>query len=108
MQLLLCWYWWVLFKLRNCGIHFVPRLGVRNENVHLRLKPTRVIQRASENSDERRIASFKLASRKSRPAFGTKAAFVFSTPDTRREMVTQLPAGESKCLPRYQHAGRKA
>src|SRR5207244_12934815 len=92
--LLLCWYWRILLKLRNHVIHFVPLLDVRNDNVHLRLKPTRVVQRTSQDSDKRRIASFKLASRKSRAAFGTKAAFMFSTPETRREMVTQLPAGE--------------
>src|SRR5207245_10584930 len=88
--LLLCWYWRILLKLRNRGIHFVPLLGVRNENGHLRLKTTRVVQRASEDSDNSRIASLKPASRKSRAAFRTKAVSLFSTSQTMREMEPEL------------------
>jgi hypothetical protein len=46
VSLLLRWQRWILLKFWNCGIHFVPRLRVRNENVHLRLEPTWIIQGA--------------------------------------------------------------
>ncbi len=106
--LLLCWYWRVLLKFRDCRIHFVPRLGVRNENVHLWLKPTRIIQAACQDSDKRRIASFKFASRNSRSAFRTKTPLVLPASDAGRKMVAQLPARKSKCFSRQQHAGNKS
>src|SRR5438046_8665989 len=104
MILLLCWRWRVLLEFRNRGIHLVPRLSVRNENIHLRMKPTRIVEAASQDSHKLRFLSFKFASRNSGPAFGTKTAFVLPPPDARREMVAQLSACYSKCRSRQQHS----
>src|SRR6266498_498917 len=84
--------WWVLPEFRNCGIHLIPRWRVRNKNIHLRVKPTRVIQAAGQDSDKLRIACFKFASRNSGTAFRTKTAFVFPARQARGEMITQLSA----------------
>src|SRR4029450_3550943 len=101
--LFFCWRWRVLFEFRNCGIHFVPRLSGRNENIHLRLKPTPIPQGASQDSHKRRIPGFEFGTGHSRSAVGTKTAFVFASPDAGCEMVTQLSARQSEGLCRYQY-----
>ncbi len=110
VKLVSLFFWWrrVLLKFRDRGIHLVPRLRIRNENIHLRLKPTRIVQRASQDSDKRRISSLKFASRNTRPAFGTKTTFMFSAPDTGCEMVTQLSVRQSKCRFRQQQPGNES
>src|SRR5207249_11093422 len=40
------------FVFRNCRVHLVPRLGVRNKEIHLRTKPTWIIKTARGDSDE--------------------------------------------------------
>ena len=106
--LFLCRQRRILIELRNCGIHLVPRLGVRNEDVHLWLKPTRIIEAASQDSHKGRFYSFKFASRNSGSAFRTKTAFMFASPDAGREMVTQLSADQSKRLSRQQQPGSES
>jgi hypothetical protein len=103
-------FWWrrILLEFRNRGIHLVPWLRIRNEEIHLRLEPARIIERASQDSHKLRFCSFKFASRNTRSAFGTKTAFMFSSPDTGREMVTQSSACQSKRLSRHQHPGSES
>jgi hypothetical protein len=83
-------------------------LRVRNENIHLGSKPTRIIKTAGKDSHEWRITRFKFGSCKSRPAFGTITAFMLASSDAGREMVTQLSARQSKRLCRYQDCGNKS
>lgn len=103
-------FWWrrILLEFRNRGIHLVPWLRIRNEEIHLRLEPARIIERASQDSHKRRFCSFKFASRNTRSAFRTKTAFMFSSPDTGREMVTQSSACQSKRPSRHQHPGSES
>src|SRR5262249_1531616 len=89
------------------GIHLIPRLRVRNENVHLRLKPTRIIQCAGQNSDGLRLL-FKFAAGNERSAFRTKTALVFSSADAGRKMVAQLSARQSKRFCGHHHCGSKS
>ena len=42
----------IVFELRDCGVHVVPGLGIRSEEIHLRLKPTGVIEAAGSDADE--------------------------------------------------------
>src|SRR4029077_14334446 len=91
----LCWYWRILLEFWNLRIHLIPRLRIRNEEIHLRLEPAGIIQSAGQDSHKLRFSSLKFASRNSRPAFGTKTAFVFSSPDAGCEMVTQSSACQS-------------
>jgi hypothetical protein len=102
---LLLWRGWILLEFRNRRIHLVPRLGFRNEDVHLWLKPARIIQTAGQDSDKRRIALFGFGSGHSRPALGTKTALVLSSSDAGGEVVMQLSARHSKRLCRHQHRG---
>ena len=108
MVSLFLWYWRILFEFRNRGIHLVPRLRVGNENIHLRLKPARIIKASSQDSHKGRFYSFKFASRNSGSAFRTKTAFMFASPDAGREMVTQLSADQSKRLSRQQQPGSES
>src|SRR5947207_15976332 len=44
----------ILFKLRQRGIHLIPRVRVRCPDIHLRVEPTRIIQaRRSDRYDVR-------------------------------------------------------
>jgi hypothetical protein len=110
VKLVSLFFWWrrILLEFRNRGIHLVPWLRIRNEEIHLRLEPARIIERASQDSHKLRFCSFKFASRNTRSAFGTKTAFMFSSPDTGREMVTQLSACQSKRPSRHQHPGSES
>src|SRR5438094_9027880 len=106
--LFLCRQRRILIELRNCGIHLVPRLGVRNEDVHLWLKPARIIETASQDSHKGRFYSFKFASCNPGPAFRTETASMFASSDAGREMVTQLSAWESKRFSRQQQPGSES
>ena len=99
------WHRRVILEFRNRGIHLVPRLRVGNEEVHLRLEPTWVVQCSRQHSDEGRIARFRFGAGHSRSAFGAKTALVFSRADARREMVTQLSACNSKSISRNHDRG---
>src|SRR5262249_39729330 len=63
---------------------------------------------ASEHSDKRRFTCFKFRSGNSRPAFGTKTAFVFSSPNAGCEVIMQLSARQSKRLCWHHDCGRES
>jgi hypothetical protein len=97
-----------LLKIRNRWIHLIPWLSVRNENLHLRLKPAWIIEAAGEDPHKLRFSCFKFRPSESRSAFGTKTALVFSPRNTGCEMVTQLSARQSKRRHRHQNCGSKS
>src|SRR5256714_11551243 len=84
------WERWILLELRNRRIHLVPRLCVRNENIHLRVEHSGVVQAARQQTDKGRISFCKLSSSDTGSTFRTKTAFMFSTPDTWCEVVAQF------------------
>src|SRR5262249_57451370 len=98
--LILCWRWRILFEFRNRWIHLVPRLRIRNKNVHLRFEPTGVIQAARQHTDKGRISFFKLSTGDAGSTFGTKTAFMFFALDTSCLVVAQLSLLYSKFITR--------
>src|SRR2546423_10800646 len=95
----------ILLELRNRRIHLVPRLCVRNENIHLRFEHSGVVQAARQHTDKGRLSFFKLSSGHAGSTFRTKTAFMFSASDTWCEGVTQLSLRYSKRLSRKQDCG---
>src|SRR5262249_26825179 len=76
--LILCWRWRISFEFRNRWVHLVPRLRVRNKNVHLRFEQTGVVQAARQHTEKGRISFFKLSTGDAGSTFGTKTALMFS------------------------------
>src|SRR5438067_3805101 len=95
----------ILLELRNRRIHLVPRLCVRNKNIHLRFERSGVVQAARQQTDKERISIYKLSSSDTGSTFRTKTAFMFSTPDTWCEVVAQFSTCYSKGMSRNQECG---
>src|SRR5688572_30113179 len=81
---------------RNSRIHLVPRLGVRNEEVHLRTKPAWIVQAPRGHSHETRCPFVGFSASQSGSTVATEAALVFSTREARREMIPKLPLRQPK------------
>src|SRR5206468_4192975 len=99
------WQGRIKFIFRNCRVHLIPRLRVRNENIHLRAKPAWIIQAAGGDSDKSRGSLVGFAASDSRAAVRTKAAFVFAACQARCEMVAQLSLRQTKCRRGHEQTG---
>ena len=84
-------------ELRQRHIHCIPRLRVRDEEIHLRTKPTGIIEASRRDTQELFIrAEIAFTARDARTAVGAKAALVLATSETRREVIFQLAFGQAK------------
>src|SRR3954467_8828383 len=91
MVALTLWRWWIKFIFRNGWVHLIPWLCVRHEEIHLRSKPTWIVETACCDPDKFGRPVVGLPACQSRAAFGAKTAFVFAAGHARREVVAQLP-----------------
>src|SRR5262245_38859753 len=93
-----------MLEFRNRRIHLIPRLGVGNKNVHLRMKPAWIVKAASRDSDHAGGMLIKFSTGQPRAALRAKTALVFPTSHARREMIAQLPFRQMKCGLRQQQS----
>jgi hypothetical protein len=77
----------IMPELRKRRIHLIPRLCVRSEDVHLRTKPTGVIQAARIDSDDSGCAFGILSARQTRAAVSAKTTLVLTDGRALRKMV---------------------
>ena len=91
--------------LRNCRVHLVPRLYVRNEKLQLRSKPPWIIQTAGRDSNKAGGPFIRFSAGESRTAVSAEAAFVFVARQARREMIARPPLRQTKCRRGHEQAG---
>src|SRR5262245_57668302 len=97
----------ILFVLRNHRVHVIPWLRVGCEDVHLRTKPTWVIETASEDANDPRWLVLLFGACDPRAALRAKAAFVLAARQARCEMITQLPFFQLERLSQQQNGCSK-
>ena len=74
-------------EFRKRRIHLIPRLRVRSENIHLRTKPTGIIQAACVDPDDFRCAFGIFSTGQSRAALSAKTSLVLTDGRALRKMV---------------------
>jgi hypothetical protein len=95
----------ILLVFWNRGIHLVPRLCVRGENVVLRVEPTRIVQTTGIDPNDFGWALAIFAAGQPRATLGAKTALVTADGGTRREMIAALTACHFECSGRHDHDG---
>src|SRR6476660_6763591 len=91
--------------LRNCRVHVVPRLYVRNEKLQLRAKPAWVVQTAGGNSNKAGGPFIRFSAGESGPAVSAEATFMFAARQARREMIARPPLRQTKRRRGHEQAG---
>src|ERR1043166_522664 len=98
----------ILFVFRYGRVHRVPRLRVLRKNVHLRAKPTRVIDTPGQDADDSRRLTLFLRAGKPRAALLAITALVFPTGQAWCEVILEFPFRQSKRLLRHHDRCRKS
>ena len=93
----------ILLVFWNRGIHLIPRLCVRGEDVVLRPEPTRIVQTTGIDPDDFGCALAIFAAGQPRATLGAKTALVTADGGTRREMIAALTARHFECSGRHDH-----
>ena len=95
----------ILFKLRQCVVHFVPRVRVTCPHVHLWFEPARIIQTRASDRDKLRNGIGLDHNR--RAAFGAKASASHATLFAGRRMKAGRALQELERLRRHDDERRK-
>ena len=94
---------WILLVFWNRGIHLIPRLCVRGENVALRVEPTRIVQTTGIDPNDFGWALAIFAAGQPRATLGAKTALVTADGGTGREVIAALAARHFECSGRHDH-----